>query len=119
MVRRRTMRKRMTAKLHGVKTELQQRRHDTIPEQGRWLGSVVRGHTAYYAVPGNVDAVRSFRSLAIRHWQRELRRRSQKHRMTWQRMNRLANRWLPPACRMHSFPEERFRVNTRGKSPVR
>lgn len=108
MLRRHTIRKRLTAKLHEVKAQLQRRRHDPIPEQGRWLGSVVRGHTAYYAVPGNVDAVRSFRSLVIRHWQRELRQRSQKHRMTWQRMSRLANRWLPPACTMHSFPEERF-----------
>lgn len=119
MLRRHTMRKRMTAKLHEVKAELQRRRHDPIPEQGRWLGSVVRGHTAYYAVPGNAEAVRSFRRLVTRRWQRELRQRSQKHRMTWQRMNRLANRWLPPACTMRSFPEERFRVSTRGKSPVR
>ena len=119
MVRRHTIRKRMTAKLHEVKAELQRRRHDPIPEQGRWLGSVVRGHTAYYAVPGNSNAVRSFRSLVIRHWQRELRQRSQRHRVTWQRMNGLANRWLPPARIMHPFPEERFRVMTRGKSPVR
>ena len=36
-VERRTMQKRMTAKLHELKLELQQRRHQPIPEQGRWL----------------------------------------------------------------------------------
>ncbi len=38
------------------------RRHLPIPEQGRWLASVVRGHLAYYAVPGNIDAVVAFRT---------------------------------------------------------
>ena len=27
-----------------VKDQLRQRRHQPVPEQGRWLGSVVRGH---------------------------------------------------------------------------
>jgi group II intron reverse transcriptase/maturase len=45
--------KRLRAKLREVKTELMRRRHLPVPEQGRWLGSVVRGHLASYAVPGN------------------------------------------------------------------
>jgi len=54
----------------------------TRPEQGRWLASVVRGHLAYYAVPGNIDAVGSFHRQAGRYWLRALRRRSQRHRLT-------------------------------------
>ena len=61
-LRRITISKRMRAKLREVKDELRRRRHQPIPEQGRWLGSVVRGHLAYYAVPGNIRAVRSFRT---------------------------------------------------------
>ena len=34
----------------------------SLPEQGQWLGSVARGHLAYYAVPGNTDAVAAFRA---------------------------------------------------------
>ena len=45
----------MRAKLREVKTELRRRRHLPIPEQGRWLASVVRGHLAYYAVPDNAS----------------------------------------------------------------
>jgi hypothetical protein len=80
---------------------------------------VVRGHRAYYAVPGNTDAVAAFRTQVTRHWYKALRRRSQRTRLTWPRMNRLAKRWLPPARVMHPFPDARFDVHTRGRSPVR
>jgi hypothetical protein len=30
-----------------VKTELMRRRHLSVPEQGTWLASVVRGHVVY------------------------------------------------------------------------
>ena len=102
-----------------VKDELKRRRHLPIPEQGHWLGSVVRGHLAYYAVPGNTDAVAAFRDQVSRHWYRALRRRSQRHRLNWDRMSRIATRWLPPARIMHPYPEVRFDARTRGRSPVR
>jgi hypothetical protein len=56
-VRRKTDSKRMRAKLKMVKDQLRRRRYQPIPEQGRWLAAVVRGHQAYYAVPGNNRAV--------------------------------------------------------------
>jgi group II intron reverse transcriptase/maturase len=118
-VRRITDPKRMRAKLRQVKQELARRRHQPIPEQGRWLASVVRGHCAYYAVPGNSVAVRAFRTQATRHWCAELRRRGQRHRLDWRRMNRLATRWLPPAHITHPYPEKRFDARTQGRSPVR
>jgi group II intron reverse transcriptase/maturase len=92
MLKRKTIKKRMAAKLREVKTSLMARRHLPIPEQGRWLASVVRGHLAYYAVPGNIDTVTAFRTQAIRHWHRALKRRSQRHRLDWERMNRLSIR---------------------------
>jgi group II intron reverse transcriptase/maturase len=118
-VKRKTISKRMRAKLAEVKDQLKRRRHLPIPEQGRWLGSVVRGHLAYYAVPGNTDAVAAFRTQATKHWYKALRRRSQRTRLTWARMNRLATRWLPPARVTHPFPGARFDARTRGRSPVR
>jgi group II intron reverse transcriptase/maturase len=118
-LRRITVSKRMRAKLKEVKDQLKRRRHEPVPEQGRWLGRVIRGHLAYYAVPGNVRAVRSFRKQVTRHWLAALRSRSQRHRLNWDRMNRLATRWLPPARVLHPYPDERFDVRTRGRSPVR
>ncbi len=118
-LKRKTISKRMRAKLAEVKDQLQRRLHLPIPEQGRWLGSVVRGHVAYYAVPGNTDAVAAFRSQVSRHWYKALRRRSQRTRLTWTRMHRLATRWLPPARMRHPFPSVRFDARTQGRSPVR
>jgi hypothetical protein len=109
----------MRAKLVEVKDQLKRRRHQPIPEQGRWLASVVRGHLAYYAVPGNTDAVAAFRTQATRHWYKALRRRSQRTRLNWTRMNRLATRWIPPARVTHPFPNVRFDARTQGRSPVR
>ena len=118
-LRRITISKRMRAKLREVKDQLKRNRHRPIPVQGHWLRAVVQGHLAYYAVPGNTDAVAAFRTQATRHWYKALRRRSQRTRLTWERMNRIAKRWLPPARVKHPFPNVRFDARTRGRSPVR
>ena len=119
MVKRITISKRMRAKLAEVKDELKLRRHHPIPEQGQWLASVVRGHFAYYAVPGNGHALFAFRGQVARHWRRALRHRSQRTRLDWERMDRLATRWLPPARIQHPWPNKRFDARTQGRSPVR
>ncbi len=118
-LQRKTIAKRMAAKLREVNALLKQRRHWPIAEQGQWLGSVVRGHTAYYAVPGNIAAVSAFRKQVTRNWARSLRRRSQRHRVTWERMGRLETRWLPATRIMHPWPNVRFDARTQGRSPVR
>jgi RNA-directed DNA polymerase len=118
-LRRITIAKRMRAKLKQVKDQLRRRRHRPVPEQGAWLASVVRGHLAFYAVPGNARAVQAFRNQVIWHWCKALRRRGQRDRLTWERVNRLAQRWLPPARILHPYPEARFYATTRGRSPVR
>ncbi|MDQ1250693.1 MAG: RNA-directed polymerase [Actinomycetota bacterium] len=111
-VKRITIAKRMRAKLRQVNDQLKHRRHEPIPVQGQWLRSVVAGHLAYYAVPGNSDAVSAFRFQVTKHWFKALRRRSQRTRLNWARMNRLAKRWLPPAHVKHPFPEVRFAART-------
>jgi group II intron reverse transcriptase/maturase len=116
---RHTVGKRMRAKLREVKTELMRRRHLPVPEQGRWLASVVQGHVNYYAVPTNIFAVAAFHHEAVRLWHRSLSRRSQKARVPWSRMARFRDRWLPTARILHPWPETRFDVRTRGRSPVR
>ena len=107
-VKRITIKKRMRAKLKALNVQLKQRRHLPIPAQGAWLASVVRGHQAYYAVPGNYEAVNEFRTQATRHWHRALRRRSQRTRLTWIRMNRIVTRWLPRTRVLHPYPNVRL-----------
>jgi hypothetical protein len=118
-LKRITISKRMRAKLKEIKVLLKRRRHEPIPVQGMWLASVVRGHFAYYAVPGNISAVTAFRLQVVRHWFKALRRRSQRTRLNWARMDRLEKRWLPRAEVLHPYPEVRFAANTRGGSRVR
>jgi hypothetical protein len=109
----------MHAKLKSVKTEMRKRMHHSIPEQGCWLASVLQGHYNYYAVPDNSEALRGFRGRVIRHWLQALRRRSQKDRVTWERIYRLAARWLPQPRILHPWPDRRFDAKTQGRSPVR
>jgi group II intron reverse transcriptase/maturase len=107
-VQRVTDKKKMTAKLKQVKAEIMRRRHLPVPEQGQWLASVVTGHSRYYAVPGNYDAADAFRRQVIRYWRHALGRRSQKGRITWERMGRLASRYLPRTKITHPWPHVRF-----------
>ncbi len=118
-VRRVTNKKRMSAKLRELKNEMRRRAHLPIAVQGRWLSSVLAGHYRYFAVPGNIRALGSFRNAVIKLWTRTLRRRSQRHCMTWARMTRLAQRWLPIASILHPWPNQRFDARTQGRSPVR
>ncbi len=113
-VRRRTMRQRMQRKLHEVRTELRRRMHDPVPEQGKWLASVVQGHCRYYGVPLNSQRLQAFRLAVIRHWHRALRRRGQQHRLNWTRMGRLVARWIPSARICHPWPS--LRLNARLKA---
>jgi group II intron reverse transcriptase/maturase len=118
-VLRQTMRKRLRAKLEAVKTELRRRLHDPIPEQGAYLRSVVTGHVRYYGVPMNGPALKAFRGAIGWIWCRTLRRRSQRHRITWNRMRRLISRWLPTPRICHPYPLVRLGVVTQGGSRMR
>jgi group II intron reverse transcriptase/maturase len=111
--------KRVRAKLRANRLEMRHRMHQPIPEQGRWLASVLRGHYQYYAVPDNSEALTAFRRQVTSNWLLTLRRRSQRDRLTWDRMRRLADRWLPQPQILHPWPEQRFAATTQGRSPVR
>lgn len=118
-VLRQTIRKRLQAKLGEVKAEIRKRLHDPIPAVGQWLRWVVSGHIRYYGVPTNSQALHVFRSRVAWLWHRALSRRSQTGFVSWERMRRLIEHWLPPARVCHPYPLHRLGVITRGKSPVR
>lgn len=92
---RHTRRKSMRAKLEEVQAELRRRWHQGIPEQGTWLGQVVRGFNQYFGVPTNIKALAAFRHHVSVLWGRALRRRSQKDRTTWDTVGRLTEAFLP------------------------
>jgi RNA-directed DNA polymerase len=110
VVKRQTRRDRMRAKLKAVKKVLQRCMHQPIPEQGRWLGRVVRGYFNYHAVPTNSRALAAFRDEIGKAWRQVLRRRSQRDALTWRRMGSLIRDWLPKPHILHPWPSERFAV---------
>jgi RNA-directed DNA polymerase len=111
-VLRQTIRKRLQTKLNEVKAELRRRMHEPIPEQGKWLQAVVRGHVRYYGVPMNQSALVIFRFRVGWLWHRTLSRRSQNGRVLWERMRRLITRWLPLPAVCHPYPLRRMGVVT-------
>ena len=93
-IKRKSRRDRVWAKLKEVKAELRRRMHGPIREQGAWLKQVVTGFCNYHAVPNNLRAVAAFRHHVTDLWRRTLRRRGQKHRLTWKQIGKLSR---PPA----------------------
>jgi group II intron reverse transcriptase/maturase len=112
IVRRLTMRKRLRAKLQAISNTLRRRLHDPIPEIGGWLASVIRGHIQYYGVPLNTQRLHAFRHQVVCLWKRSLSRRSQKAYVNWERMLRIARRWLPPVRVVHPYPQQRLGLLT-------
>jgi group II intron reverse transcriptase/maturase len=110
LLKRKTRRDRMRAKLRMVKQEMRRRMHQPIPEQGRWLWHVVRGYFNYHAVPMNTRALAVFRAEIARSWHRVLNRRSQKANLTRARMDKLIDDWLPKPRILHPWPDKRFAV---------
>ena len=107
---RKTRGDRMRARLREIKTQLRERMHQGIPEQGRWLKAVVTGYFAYHAVPTNSRALGAFRHHVTGLWLRALRRRSQRNRLTAERMAQIADAWLPAPRILHPWPSARFAV---------
>jgi RNA-directed DNA polymerase len=109
-IKRKSRRDRMRTKLREIKEGLRQRWHVSIPDTGRWLGQVVAGYFAYHAVPTNSAAIGAFRRHVTVLWHRRLCRRSQKARLVWPRMRKLADDFLPKPRILHPWPNVRFAV---------
>lgn len=118
VVGRKSIKKRMRSQLLEIKHALRKRLHRPVGETGAWLQRVLRGHLNYYAVPGNQPSLRYFFIRVKRYWLLSLRRRSQRHRMTWVRFGTLWQRFAPTILLTHDYPTQRFDAKTRGRSPV-
>ena len=116
-LRRKSRSDRVRARLQAIKEELRRRMHETVDAQGAWLRRIAMGFNAYYAVPTNSAALWDFRFNVTGLWRRALLARSQKAKMTWQRMDVLRDRWLPEPRITHPWPDKRFAVKHPGWEP--
>src|SRR3984893_405024 len=110
LIKRKTRRDRMRAKLNAVSQEMRRRMHHSLPSVGKWLGHVVKGYFNYHAVPTNIRALRTFRDEIVRRWRRNFCRRSDKGDIPWNGMKKLADDWLPQPHILHPWPNRRFAV---------
>jgi hypothetical protein len=69
---------------------------------------VVLGYYQYHAIPGHPDRLNVFRHRLRQLWAHVIRRRSQRSRLTGQRLNPLLDCWTPPPRVLHPCPMERF-----------
>ena len=119
-VNRRTLGKKVRAKLEEIKYELRRRINHPVSEVGSWLEKAITGHYRYYGVPGNYQAMSSFRYHLAKAWHWALNRRSQRGHVTWKSMSKIINQWLPSPRIHHAYPDQRFYSrHTQGKSRVR
>jgi hypothetical protein len=115
-----TAKKRMRATLAAIRAALMRRRHEPVSVIGAWLNRVVRGYFNYHAVPTNLLRLDGFRSEVCRSWRHVLLRRSQRHRMCWDRFNRLATRFFTVSAKAARLPGATVSyVITLGKSRMR
>jgi len=108
VVWRRTVAKRMRAKLQAIKQGLRRKMHEPVGVVGEWLKRVVEGYYRYYAVPGNIVVLGRFRERLCKLWRTVLRRRSQRRRPGWDRLRPIFERWIPRPCILHPYPSVRF-----------
>lgn len=109
-VGRKTIRKRLISQINAVQYELRRRMHEPIGLTLKWLRSVLTGHMNYYSVPGNGQSISLFLNEIVKRWFKMLRRRSQRHTITWERFGPWVKQYLPNVRIVHPYPEMRFRL---------
>jgi group II intron reverse transcriptase/maturase len=107
-VYRKTIGKRMAAKLKQIRQKLRERLHEKTKGTTEWLQAVVRGYFQYHAVPWNEERLKAFRHEVLHMWWWQLRRRSQRSRWTWERFQELLGHLIPEVETLHPYPEVRF-----------
>jgi RNA-directed DNA polymerase len=97
-VKRKTARDRLGRSLKSVVQWCREHRHLPVKEQWLALTAKLRGHFAYYGIPGNFASLGRFRYHARRAWREWLSRRSQRASISWEHFDELERRYpLPPA----------------------
>ena len=95
-----TRRARLRRAIQSVAEYCRRHRHDPVKDQHAALTRRLRGHYNYFGVNGNWRSLRNLVLAVTRIWYTWLRRRSQKHRLTWERFNALLHRLPLPKPRI-------------------
>ncbi len=100
-VMKKTMSGRLTRAVQSIYQWCRSYRHWPVGEQWKKLCQKLRGHYAYYGVPGNGRMLRNFRHEARRAWRKWLSRRNRERKMTWEKFERLEKRYPLPLPKIY------------------
>jgi group II intron reverse transcriptase/maturase len=105
----RTRRSRLRRSITAVAEWCRRHRHDPVKEQRDGLKRRLVGHYNYYGVNGNFASLAAFKHYAARAWFKWLRRRGDRHKLTWERFQKILD--------VFPLPQPRIRVQLWPKSP--
>jgi group II intron reverse transcriptase/maturase len=102
-VKRRTRKARFARGLKSLGRWCRAHRHDSLLDQSQALARKLAGHYAYYGIIGNWDSLSAFRHQAVRTWHKWLARRTNPHKLPWNKFNHILDRFqLPQPHIVHS-----------------
>ena len=81
--------KKLKAKRQEVKLWIKSQMHMPVIEIINKLNRKLVGHYRYYGINGNIKAMNKFRYFCIKRLLRTLQRRGQKHKMNWEKFQRI------------------------------
>jgi len=102
VVQRKTAGKRFSRAVKRMNAWCRSVRHLPVRDQWRQLRLKLMGHNNYYGIPGNSDSLARFLHCVRRIWQKWLNRRSQKAKMTWEKMAKLLKRYPLPRPQVYN-----------------
>ncbi len=99
-MKRKTISKRLTAKLKSYKAWLKKNRTLTTPEILRLTGAKLRGHYGYYGVTDNSKGISTYYYLVRGILYKWLNRRGKKGCYSWEKFAKLLARFPLPTPRI-------------------
>lgn len=105
VVKRKTAKNRLSRSLRKINKWCRENRHELVEEQWKTLRRKVLGHYGYYGIRCNGRSLENFYHQVQRNWRKWLNRRNREKNMTWDRFNKLLERYsLPPPKIVHGMP---------------
>jgi group II intron reverse transcriptase/maturase len=105
-MKRKTARKKFTAKVKAFKEWLKKARTMKTAELWETAKAKLRGHYAYYGVTDNLPGIKRFGEEVVKLLMKWLNRRGKRHSLTWEKFQEMLERFpLPePRIKVKMFP---------------
>ncbi len=91
-----TSKKKLKVKRQAAKEWLRVRMHKPVDETMKLLNLKLQGHCNYYGVSGNLKSIAKFYRYVLRRFMITMRRRSQKDRFPWSKLQRIWDYYITP-----------------------